>query len=47
MTYICHAEIDTAKKINLNITVSAGGGGEGEGGCIKRALNTLNALIII
>ena len=45
MTYICHAEIDTAKKINLNITVSAGGGGEG--GRIKRALNTLNALIII
>ena len=31
MTYICHAEIDTAKKINLNITVSAGGGGGGGG----------------
>ena len=47
MTYICHAEIDTAKKINLNITVSAGGRGGGEGGCIKPALNTLNTLIII
>ena len=34
------------EKMNLNITVSAGGGGRG-GRCIKRALNTLNALIII
>ena len=30
MTYICHAEIGTARKMNCNITVSAGGGvGEG------------------
>ena len=35
------------EKMNLNITVSAGGGGGGGGGIIKRALNTLNALIII
>ena len=39
MTYICHAEIDTARTNELKCYCQCWGGG---GGCIKRALNTLN-----
>ena len=40
MTYICHTEIDIARKNELKCYCQCWGGGGG--GCIKRALNTLN-----
>ena len=39
MTYMCYAEIGTARKNELLLSVLGGGGG------VKRALNTLNKLI--